>query len=128
MIKDVPYRITFEENHLKFYIDFTVTCQESENPSTISGSIIYGTSRTKCFVECICPEMEKECQRTDRCDHIEDKPLIEFTVTDDNLIKSLGGLEDEWLLEEGDLKELHFRTMVYIWKDALDWSNEKLLP
>ena len=129
MIDDVPNRIEFEESHLKFYIDFTVTCKESENPSAINGSIIYGVSRTNCFRECPNPDNKKECQRSNRCDHFEDKPLIEFTVTGDELIKSSQGLEDEWLLDdEESLREMHLRTMVHIWKDALDWTNEKILP
>jgi len=128
-VKKIPNRIKFGNNHIMFYIDFTVTMKESENLSTINGSIIYGTSRTMCFTECPENYNRKECQRNVRCDHLDDKPLIEFTVGDEGLIKSSGGLEDEWLLDdEESLREMHLRTMVHIWKDALDWSNEKLLP
>ncbi len=128
MIAGMPNRIEFEENHLKFYIDFTITCQESEYPFKILGSIIYGTSRKMCFTKC--PEgcTLLDCQRNVRCDGLEDKPLIEFTVGDDKLIKSSGILEDEFIIVVDGLTDLHFRTLVIIWKDALDWSNEKLIP
>lgn len=128
MVKGVPSRLEFEGNCLKFYIDFTVTCQESEYPFIINGSIIYGTSRTMCFKECPEPYKIEECQRNVRCDCLEDKPLIEFVVGDDGFIRASGKLEDEWIINEDELTELHLRTMVIIWKDALDWSNEKIIP
>jgi len=139
VIKDSPDRIMFEKNHLTFYIDFTIVCQESENPSSIKGSIIYGISRKQCLAKCLSKDDEKECQRNKRCDHLEDKPLIDYTVDEDGLIKSSGSLEDEWWVkcdnnkkntEEryDNLEDLHFCTLVHIWKDALDWSNENLLP
>ena len=128
MILGMPNRIEFEENCLKFYIDFTVTCQESKYPFIINGSIIYGTSRTMCFKECPREWTKLDCQRNVRCDCLEDKPLIEFMVGDDGLIKSSGILEGEWIIEKEELTELHYRTLVIIWKDALDWSNEKLIP
>ena len=129
MVAIAPERIEFDFNSLKFYIDFTLVASERDGQSNIKGSIIYGTSRTLCF---IFPNNEnncKECQRTVRCDRLEDKPLISFEVTQHGMIQSSGKLEDEWWIEDkSDLLELHYRALDLIWKDALDWANEIILP
>jgi hypothetical protein len=44
--------------------------------------------------------------------------------------------EDEWWLQQEKeekenkkvLAEIHYRAVEHIWKDALDWTNEDLLP
>ena len=134
MVKDVQNRIEFRFNHLKFYIDFTVVVSEGDDQANIKGSIVYGTSRTLCFSECIFPNRStddecKNCQRIKRCDALEDKPLICFSVTQHGMIQSSGELEGEWWIEDkSNLLELHYRALDLIWKQALDWSNENILP
>ena len=108
------------------------------------GVIIYGTRRTLCFADCISPRNSnrecKSCQRVVRCDMREDKPLIQFTVTQHGMIQygmiqSIDKIEDQWWIEDktdpedrSDLIELHYRAMDLIWKQALDWANEIILP
>jgi len=144
MISGLPNRIEFPWNSLKFYIDFTLLAPEGDDPADIKGSIIYGTSRTLCFRECIFPKESEECKRCERiarCDGLEDKPIIQFTVDRHGIVKSRGELDDEWRIEdpkEGkeeeenenkkNLLDLHYRTLDHIWKDALDWTNENILP
>ena len=133
MIYGTPERIGFGFNHLKFYIDFTVVVSEGDDLTNIKGSIVYGTSRTLCFLECIFPKKPNDCEKCERvvrCDGLEDKPLIHFSVTQHGMIQSSGELEGEWWIEEdkSNLVELHYRALDLIWKQALDWSNENILP
>ena len=134
MVASVPKRIEFGFNHLKFYIDFTVVVSEGDDLPNIKGSIVYGTSRTLCFSECIFPNRStddecKNCQRIKRCDALEDKPLIWFSVTQHGMIQSSGELEGEWWIEDkSNLLELHYRALDLIWREALDWANEIVLP
>ena len=132
MIEEVPKRIEFISNQLKFYIDFTVVASEGDDPADIKGSIIYGANRTLCFKDCIFPKNTKNCklcERINRCDGLEDKPLIQFLVNKTGMIKSRGELEDEWWIkEEGDLADLHYRALDHIWKDSIDWTNENISP
>ena len=54
------------------------------------------------------------------------------------MIKTHGNLEGEWWIDkvseaadENDLSkvaELHFRALNHIWKEALDWANEIMMP
>ena len=53
MVANAPNRIDFQFNSLKFHIDFTLVATERDGQSNIKGSIIYGTSRTLCFSDCI---------------------------------------------------------------------------
>ncbi len=132
MVVNVLKRIKFEFNYLKFYIDFTLVASERDGQSNIKGSIIYGISRTLCFAECIFPNKQndcKKCERIVRCDGLEDKPLISFEVTQHGMIQSSGKLEGEWWIKnDPDLDELHYRTLDLIWKEALDWANEIIVP
>jgi hypothetical protein len=135
MLNDMSNRIEFEFNGLKFYIDFTLVPLERDDLIEINGSIIYGTNRTLCFSECIYPDKTNKkkcenCERILRCDRLEDKPLIHFLVNRNGIIKCKDKLEDEmWTTENNkDLLDLHYRTLDLIWKDALDWTNEELLP
>ena len=140
MVANVPNRIDFEFNSLKFYIDFTLVATERDGQSNIKGSIIYGTSRTLCFSDCIYLNLKEQnncerCERISRCDGLEDKPLISFEVTQHGMIQSSGKLEGQWWIEdqtdpEGrtDLLELHYRAIDLIWKEALDWANEIIVP
>ncbi len=139
MVKNVPYRIEFEYIGLDFYIDFTLLSINGDDQTDIRGSIIYGVNRTLCFVDCIFPETneetnDKSCDRIARCDKFEDKPLFQFLIDRHGLIKSCGKLEDEWWVKEEEsedkesLEELHYRTLVTVWNEALDWTNETRLP
>ena len=137
MISGLPRRIEFIWNGLRFYIDFTLLTPEVEDATDLRGSIVYGANRTLCFVECIFPEEGgcKGCQRITRCDGLEDKPLIQFSVDRLGIIKSTGEIDDEWRIKdiEDDTKnkrlgELHCRALDHIWKDALSWTNENILP
>ncbi len=139
MLKRTPARIEFEFNCLEFYIDFTLVSSEHDDMSDIMGVIIYGTSRTLCFADCISPTNNnrecKSCQRIVRCDRREDKPLIQFSVTQHGMIQSSDKLEGQWWIEDQtdpedrtDLIELHYRTLDLIWREALDWANEIVLP
>ena len=129
MVDSAPKRIEFDRNCLKFYIDFTLVASERDGQNDIKGSIIYGTNRTLCFIFSNNQNNCKECQRTVRCDGLEDKPLISFKVTQHGMIQSSGKLEGEWWIkDELDLDELHYRTLDLIWKEALDWANEIIVP
>lgn len=141
MISGLPNRIGFTYNNLDFYIDFTLLAPERDDTADIEGNIIYGTSRTLCFRECIFPEENEECKRCERiarCDGLEDKPIIQFTVDRHAIIKSRGELDDEWQIEDTgeekenenkkNLRDLHYRTLDNIWKDALNWTNETIRP
>ncbi len=134
MVAIAPERIEFDFNSLKFYIDFTVVASERDGQSNIKGSIIYGTSRTLCFSDCIYPNSKdpktcERCQRISKCDGLEDKPLISFEINQHGMIQSSGKLEGEWWIKDkSDLLELHYRALDLIWKDALDWANEIILP
>ena len=141
MISGLPNRIEFTYNNLDFYIDFTLLAPERDDTADIEGNIIYGTSRTLCFRKCIFPEESKKCKRCERiarCDGLEDKPIIQFTVDRHAIIKSRGELDDEWpIADTGEekenenkknLRDLHYRTLDNIWKDALDWTNETIRP
>ena len=133
MISGLPKRIEFSCFGLRFYIDFTLLAPEGDDPADIRGSIIYGTNRTLCFQECVFPEEGEceRCQRITRCDRLEDKPIIQFTIDRHGIVKSTGELDDEWRIENTENKkkllELHYRTLDHIWKDALNWTNENIL-
>ena len=128
MIEMAPKRLEFQLERLKFYIDFTIIASDHDD-LIVNGSIIYGTSRTLCFSDCPAPNNKNQCQRTTRCDGLEDKPLISFEVTQHGMIQSSGKLEGEWWIEDkSDLLELHYRALDFIWKEALDWTNEIILP
>ncbi len=153
MVKSVPERIEFEFRNLSFYIDFTVISSTGDNPTDLNGSIIYGATKTLCFTECIFPVSNNKnndndknnsanienkkcenCERIARCDRLEDKPLLRFTVNRNGLIKSGGEMDDEWWIKEKeedkneDLLDLHLRAVDFIWGKALEWTNENLLP
>lgn len=134
MISGLPKRIEFPCYGLRFYIDFTLLAPEGDDPADLRGSIIYGTNRTLCFQECVFPEEEecKRCQRITRCDGLEDKPIIQFTIDRHGIVKSTGELDDEWRIKGKEIEEklldLHYRTLDHIWKDALNWTNENILP
>lgn len=153
-IDNIPKRIEFNLVHLKFYIDFTLIMPEKDDRAEVKGCIIYGAHKSVCFADCIypktsCKEIDKRCERISRCDGLEDKPLIQFSVDRNGMIQAEGEIEDKWwikkieqdekdtedkeeLKEERELLEeilsdLHLRTMEIIWPKALTWTNENLL-
>ncbi len=151
-IDAIPKRMEFKLTNLKFYIDFTLIMVEKDASADIKGCVIYGTCRSVCFTECIYPRQEnktnsKYCDRIARCDGLEDKPLMQFSVDRNGMIQSAGELEDKWWIkkvnqvkrtDEADvikeakllrenLSDLHYRTMELIWPKALAWTNENLL-
>lgn len=134
MLDVLPKRIEFDFNNLRFYIDFALTSLEKDDHTDIKGSIIYGTNRTLCFSDCLFPEKNdskkcENCERIVRCDRLEDKPLVQFSLNQNGMIKSNGDLNDEWWIEEKkDLLDLHLRALDLIWKRALAWTNENILP
>jgi len=73
------------------------------------------------------------CEINSRCDMLEDKPLIDFTVKKSGMVKSDEGINGEWWIgdevnDDNKIDELHFRALDHIWKEALDWANEIVLP
>ena len=176
MISGVPSRLQFERYGLQYYVDFTIGPSTRTDECAVEGRIIYGVSRTLCFRDCVRidahppeqdaqppeqdaqpPEQddggvkkachkENRCDRISRCDGLEDKPLISFSVNKNGLIRSSGELEGEWWVgaTEGEccdpitegkpsvpikkLADLHYRALDHIWQDALDWTNENILP
>ena len=131
MIQNEPKRIEFKLNDFRYYIDFTHIVSESDELIDMKGSIVYGANRTLCFTECILPDGSKcdNCGRIARCDRLEDKPLIQFLVNQHGIIHSSGKLDDEWIVDDKeDLRDLHLRAVDIIWKEALEWTNENILP
>lgn len=132
MVEPLPKRIEFKFNHLKFYIDFTLT-QENGASADIKECMIYGANRSTCFTKCFFDKKTddktcEKCERVSRCDGLEDKPLIQFFIDRHGMIQSAGEFEDSWWVKKvDDLPELHFRTMELIWPKALEWTNENLL-
>ena len=148
-VEGMPTRIEFPSYGLHFYIDFTVTASDRESLVNIEGCIVYGITRPLCFAECILPEGRPKwagCDRISRCDRFEDKPLVQFSVNRDGIIRSSDDLDDQWRIldtagkddataraeneteNEKSVQDLHYRTLDHIWKDALDWTNENILP
>jgi hypothetical protein len=152
MIYDLPPRIKFCMNRLIFFIDFTVLPTRDGSGQGIEGAIIYGASRTLCFNKIKdnkkkqCKTFEAccdHCERTGRCDGLEDKTFLKLLINRYGAIRS-GELEDEWQLSlcaedtgarttkkdklaKGILTGIHYRAMDKIWRDALEWTNENIL-
>lgn len=150
-IDNIPKRIEFKLINLKFYIDFTLIMPAKDRSADIEGCVIYGTSKSICFTDCIYPRQQNEtnckcCDRVARCDGFEDKTLMQFSVDRNGLIQSTGEFEDVWRIKKveqdekdkgagitGDeslkdmVSELHYRTMELIWPKALAWTNENIL-
>lgn len=148
-------RIEFEKNGIRFYIEFTII-QSDIGGNSLKGSIIYGASRPECFSGCVNNKTShKKKAFITRCDLLEDKPLIQFLIDEYGLITTERESEkNEWWIntdieykkdlksekeikenkdsnienDKKNLAELHFLTLNKIWKDALDWVNEKILP
>jgi len=169
VLKEIP-RVVLSFIGLEFYIDFTISVSERDGSLELNGNIIYGTMRTQCYANCPYSEIpdtekkekketekEKECmncERVSRCDHLDDKPILKFSLNRHGMIKSTE-LRDEWWIkenkEESDemillpakkakkdppnkdtleevLKDMHYRALDFIWKEALDWNNEIIMP
>lgn len=143
IIEKMPERIEFKlSNGFKFYIDFTVEISKQDQKYDVKGSVIYGTNRSFCFTECLYPEEDKTCyicDRIGRCDQLEDKPLLKFSVDRDGIIQSSDKFEgDLWKIYVEDKKvedknkesllDLHYRAIEHILEEAFYWTNENLLP
>lgn len=130
----IPPRLRFTSCNIEFHIDFTVVPSGHGDEIISKGSIVYGTRRERYGAGQNVPE---------------DRAFVEFFVNKHGMIQSNGGIEGEWWIgkeykEEGDIKdekeketrdkqldqvaELHFRALNHIWKDAVTWTNETLLP
>ncbi len=140
-IGNAPDRIEFQINSLPFYIDFTISAVENEGLTSVEGCIVYGVNRPLCFLKCLFPKTDgcKYCDRVPRCDRFEDKPLVKFSINRDGILRSSGDLDDQWRIsdtgkedeEEENKKnilDLNYRALDHIWRDALDWTNENILP
>ena len=141
-VEGAPARIEFKKSRLSFYIDFTLSASDSEGLVNIEGCIVYGVSRPLCFLDCPFPKTDGcvYCDRVSRCDRLEHNPLVRFSVNRYGIIRSSGELDDQWrILDSGNKDEekkkndktildLHYRALDHIWKDALDWTNENILP
>lgn len=135
----LPERLWFSWGCLPFYIDFRLSATEhtAEEPIVI-GSIVYGTLTEK-YGE------EKNI--------LEEKPLLAFMVNKNGLIEANREPKGQWWIGEphekekgatkkqkeeivndaedkqlAEFAEMHFRALKHIWKDALKWANENLLP
>jgi len=140
-VKNVPDRIEFKLNGLPFYIDFTISAVENEGLTSVEGCIVYGVNRPLCFLKCLFPKTDgcKYCDRVPRCDRFEDKPLVKFSINRDGILRSSGDLDDQWRISDTGKKDeeeennknildLNYRALDHIWRDALDWTNENILP
>ncbi len=141
LLLDKVVRIEFKEAILNFYIEFTIVSRDNDEFVEHEGRIIYGVNRTLCYKNCIIYNCHKDCERLDRCDGLKDKPLAQFSIDRYGRMQSKNNIEGEWWvgvnekdLENGepinkkDLYEMHYLTLVHIWKDALSWVNENILP
>lgn len=146
-VKDIPDRIEFKlSNGFKIYIDFTVEISKQDQKYAVKGSMIYGTNRSLCFTKCLYPEKDKKCYVCDRicrCDQLEDKPLLKFSVDRDGMIQSPDKFEGKlWKIDVDDkidvedkkdkniesLLDLHYQAIDHILEEAFYWANENLLP
>lgn len=137
MIGEIPNRIELElkRSKLKFYIDFTIDVSNQYVISDVRGNIIYGASRTICFVKCLNPDTAKSndcgvCDRIARCDKLEDKPLIKLVMDRDGMLQAPDKFGDElWVFNETEsLLDLHYRVLDHIYEEAFYWMNENILP
>lgn len=144
-----PDRILFEYHGLRFYMDFCLLSDEND----IEGAIVYGVMREPRYPYSlwIAPitdnkqsKKEPDTGSSKEKSKREDKPLAHFAVNDLGKISIKGKLDDEWWLYDpkvdcdkdkdplGDRKkavqEMHYRALDLIWRDALNWVNEPLLP
>lgn len=119
-------RIKFTVNDLGFHIDFLFAADGQD----IEGVIVYGTSRKACYQDTRFPGAEEE-----------EKALMRFVVDDLGKICAEDKLSDEWWLTVAEqdnkkveqdnkkmVSDLHFRALDLIWRDALNWRNENLMP
>lgn len=134
-------RIEFYRSNLNFYIEFTIVSHDNDDLVEHEGRIVYGVNRTLCYKNCIMYDSHYKCERLGRCDGLEDKPFAQFSIDRHGRIQSNNNIEGEWLFSvnnkgveddktknKKDLSEIHYLTLVHIWKDALSWVNEKILP
>ncbi|MBT3293720.1 MAG: hypothetical protein HN919_03115 [Verrucomicrobia bacterium] len=116
-LKQLPVK----QGGLDFYIQFALVADDAE----IEGAIVYGASREPCYPNSLWPNPDKKQQ---------ERPLACFFLDSLGKVSIKGKLQDEWWLTgtEADtqaaVEEMHYRVLDMIWRDALNWTNEPLLP
>lgn len=123
-------RIDLPKHGIDLYIDFCLMSDDDD----IEGAIVYGALRKPQFPDAFWPNADEK-------DKWEARPLACFAVSDLGEVTIKGKLDDEWWLSdtadkksvsdkqrEKIVKELHYRALDLIWRDALNWVNEPLLP
>lgn len=137
----MPDGFTFKCLGMMFYVEFGVT--KSPDTDNLDGLVTYGVSRPRCFDRCpvdgetaeqaqLREEQQRDaaerrynCERNERCDHREDKPLLSLRVSRYGVIKDVPGIKGSWISgQEERIFNLHHQVLEQIWKDALDWFNE----
>lgn len=140
---EMPAGFRFKHIGMMFYVECGVT--RSQDADSLDGLITYGVSRPKCFDRCpiegettkqeelnagqkkAAKERRYGCERNDRCDHREDKPLFMLRVSRYGVIKDVPGIQGSWASDKSErIIDLHYRVLEQIWKDALDWFNENM--
>lgn len=123
-------RIEFKEKEVCFYIDFCIVSEDDY----LEGAIVYGALRVPNH-----PYSMWEYENTQ-----ENKPLFCLSIDAYGKINAKGKLEDEWWLkgnyevkdkrdnenkadDKKAVKEIQYRVLDLIWRDALNWVNEALL-
>lgn len=147
-LEGLPERLEFTVNGLRFYVDFIVLPSSSNELPDLEGGIVYGAQRAQCFASCDIGSKHnstspKHVVALMRCDGLEDKPLLKLSIDDHGKITESDKIDDEWWIgkSEGEcadwvadaetkksLQEMHCRVLRVIWRDALNWVNERLLP
>ncbi|RJQ57337.1 MAG: hypothetical protein C4530_12780 [Desulfobacteraceae bacterium] len=113
-------RIELKINEVLLYIEFCIVSEDDN----IVGAIVYGALRVPRY-----PKSFWEYKNIK-----EKRPLFNLSVDEYGKISAKGKLDDEWWFERGEeedeksLKEMHNRVLDLVWRDALNWMNEALLP
>lgn len=122
-------RIEFNCNEACFYIDFCLVSDDDH----LEGAIVYGALRAPRYPYSLWGSKKIK----------ENRPLFSLSVDEYGKISAKGKLDDEWYFKSGAekeekenekkenekaLKEMHYRVLDLVWRDALNWGNEALLP
>jgi len=130
-VNDFPEHIAFNSLGIVFYIDFTII-NSGPASADIAGSIVYGVCKKV-------PSLDSSPENGDGYDELKYKPLTQLVVDQHGMIQSDGKISDEWWIKDEEkerkreyhikqLGDLHYRTLEAIWKEALDWINEDIVP
>lgn len=119
-------RIGFDKGGLALYIRFLLVSEDED----IKGAIVYGVAREPRYPYTLWSNSQGKEQW-------EEKPLAFLSVDALGKISMKGKSNDQWWLssshdvdedDEEVAAEIHYRTLDLIWRDALNWVNEPLLP